>query len=90
MPDKKMKFHEIGQKRRRPDITSDKNEVETTYYPGMTFNEKQLPFLKGKNQGDEVQFLIKGHITGKREAEEWDDDKSDHHTLEFKEIAEYE
>lgn len=90
MPDKSMiKFHDIGQERSRPDITAAEDQTKGKHYPSMTFNEKQLPFLKGKKQGDDCTFLVKAHIKGSREPEEWDDADAPHYDIELKKISDY-
>jgi len=86
---KDMKYHDVGQMRSRPDITAEKDETQEKHYPGQTYNEKQLPFLKGKKQGDTGVMCVKYRGTGTREAEEWDDSDADHYSLEYKAIGEY-
>lgn len=82
-----LKFHDVGQERRRPDITAEK-ELKGKIYPSITFNEGQLPFLAGKDVKESIEIIVKAKISGYRTAEEWDDSDKPYYTLEIKEVAE--
>ena len=76
-------MQDIGRVREEP--TMEGKSKKEKYYPSVSISSKQLPMLKGKKFGDNIELNIKGEIGGMHE--DYDDKKEAEYEIKIMQVG---